>query len=92
MERRKAGLSQRALAARSGVPQSSISRIEQSVISPTADTLERLLLACGAELSSRPRMGEGLDVSLIRERLSMTPSELADRAILEWRRTAAFRR
>ncbi len=37
-------------------------------------------------------MGEGLDLTLIRERMRMTPSELADRAVLEWERTAPLRR
>jgi transcriptional regulator with XRE-family HTH domain len=90
-ERRKAGLSQRALADRTEIPQSSVSRIERGRISPTADTLERLLAACGSELAARPEMGEGLDVSLIRERLAMTPTERARRAVLEWKRTAPFR-
>lgn len=45
MARRAAGLTQRALAARSGVAQPHIARIESGRVVPTAQTLERLLQA-----------------------------------------------
>lgn len=43
--RRRAGLSQRALAAQSGVPQSTIGRIEAGLVDPRVRTLSRLLRA-----------------------------------------------
>jgi transcriptional regulator with XRE-family HTH domain len=53
--RRSAALSQRQLAARSGVPQPTIARIEAGHQVPRADTLERLLRACGWQLDTTPR-------------------------------------
>ena|SRR5438067_2412661 len=93
MARRRAGLTQRELARRSGVPQPSISKIESGGASPTVDTLERLLRVCGMELEPvRVPAEADVDRSLILERLSMTPGERARRAVLEWERTAPFRR
>ena len=88
----RAGLSQRELARRAGVPQPAISRIERGRVSPTVDTLERLLAACDQELEVVLRPSGDVDRSLIRERLLMTPGERARRVVLEWRRTEAFRR
>lgn len=73
--RGRAGLSQRRLAALAGVPQSTVSRIESGAIDPRVGTLRRLLRSCGYELDARPRLGQGVDVSLIRERLNRTPRE-----------------
>ncbi|HEX3623553.1 MAG TPA: helix-turn-helix transcriptional regulator [Acidimicrobiales bacterium] len=55
--RRAAGLSQRELARRSGVAQSAVARIERGQQIPRADTLERLLTACGFELRLGPVLG-----------------------------------
>ncbi len=76
--RRAAGLSQRELAARSGVPQSAVARIERGQQVPRADTLVRLLDACGFELRLGPKRGGGVDRSLIAERLSLSPAERAE--------------
>ena len=93
MARRRAGLTQRELARRAGVPQPSISKIERGVISPTVDTLERLLRACGMELEPAWVPGHGeVDRTLIEERLAMTPGKRLRRVILEWQRTEPFRR
>lgn len=75
--RRAAGLSQRQLAARSGVPQSAIARIERGQQIPRVDTLERLLRACGFELRLAPRRGDGVDRSLITEWLGLSPADRA---------------
>ncbi|MGA9159830.1 MAG: helix-turn-helix transcriptional regulator, partial [Actinomycetota bacterium] len=45
--RRGAGLTQRALALRAGIPQPTIARIEARTVVPRIDTLDRLLSACG---------------------------------------------
>jgi len=76
MARRRAGLSQRELARLSGIPQPSISRIERGQISPTVDTLERLIRACGMELEPVDVPGErDVDWTLIDDLLDKeTPS------------------
>jgi len=48
--RLEAGLSRRALAARSGVPTSTVSRIENGTMDPTVTMLERVLAAAGQVL------------------------------------------
>lgn len=78
--RRAAGLSQRGLAARSGVPQPAIARIERGHQDPRADTLERLLAACGFELRLGPRRGGGVDRSQVAEWIALDPEERARRA------------
>ncbi|MEA2902190.1 MAG: hypothetical protein QOH36_2077 [Actinomycetota bacterium] len=75
--RRSAGLTQRQLAACTGIAQPTIARIESGKQMPQADTLDKLLKACGWELDLTPRRGVGEDRSLIRHWLSMTPTERA---------------
>lgn len=90
--RRRAGLTQRQLAAKSGVPQETIARIERGRSDPRATTLDRLLEACGYGLESRPRLGIGVDRSQIQARIAFPMSErLAaamddDSDFVEWRR------
>lgn len=92
--RRRAGLTQRRLAVLAGFPQSTVSRIEREAIDPRVGTLRRLLEACGYELEVRPRLGRGVDRSLIRECLARTPLErledmaFASEAIESMRRDA----
>ena len=78
--RRAAGISQRELSRRTGVPQSAIARIERGQQVPRADTLDRLLQACGFELRLGPIRGGGVDRSQIREWLDMSPAERLRRA------------
>jgi transcriptional regulator with XRE-family HTH domain len=78
--RRAAGISQRELSRRTGVPQSAIARIERGQQIPRADTLDRLLAACGFELRLAPTRGGGVDQSQIREWLDMSPEERLRRA------------
>jgi len=73
--RRRAGLTQRALASASGIPQETIARIESASTQPRFDTLDRLLEACGFELEIAPRLGDGVDRTLIRWMLGLTPTE-----------------
>ncbi len=49
--RRRAGLTQRALAARAGTSQAAIARYESGRHVPDLRTLTRLVAACGLELS-----------------------------------------
>lgn len=48
--RSRHGLSQAGLAYRAGTTQQAISRIEQGLVSPTVEMLDRLAAACGEEL------------------------------------------
>jgi transcriptional regulator with XRE-family HTH domain len=73
--RNRAGLSQRSLAAKAGVPQSTVGRIETGAIEPRIDTLLRILHASGHDLELGPRLGEGVDRAQIRERLALTPRQ-----------------
>jgi uncharacterized protein len=81
--RRRAGLSQRALARAAGVPHSTVARIELGRLSPRTDTLERLLRAAGRTLATEPALGEGVDRSQIRELLRLTPGERARLAVAD---------
>lgn len=91
MARRRAGLSQRELARRAGVPQPTVSRIERGRMSPSLDTLGPLIEACGMELEVVERPGAGVDRTLIVQRLRMRPAERLQRAVEEWEGTAPFR-
>jgi len=73
--RRRAGLSQRALAARAGVPPSTVARIETGALDPRIGTVERLLRACGHALEVEIDHGAGVDLSLLDLTLAMSPQE-----------------
>ncbi len=90
--REAAGLGQRELARRAGIPQPTLSRIERGRTSPRFDTLDRLLRECGKALEVVERPGLGVDRSLIRERLRLPPGERARLAVREWERTRPFER
>jgi predicted transcriptional regulator len=79
--RRRAGLSQRALASAAGVPQSTVARIETGQLAPRTDTLERVLRASGHTLAIEASTGTGIDRSQIRELLRLTPGERARLAV-----------
>jgi transcriptional regulator with XRE-family HTH domain len=90
--RRAAGITQRELARRAGVPQPAVSRIERGHLSPRLDTLDRLLRECGKALVLVERPGLHADRSLIRERLRLSVADRARLAVLEWERSGTFRR
>ena len=83
--RRVAGLSQRELARRARVAQPAIARIESGGVVPGVDTLEHLLRACGHTLEVRRRAGAGIDRSVIRGLLRLTPRQRLDLAVAEAR-------
>ena len=78
--RARAGLSQRALAEKTGIPQSTIGRIEADLVDPRVGTLSRLLRACNFDLEVEPRLGLGVDRSQLRDNLRLTPAERIARA------------
>jgi transcriptional regulator with XRE-family HTH domain len=88
--RRRAGLTQRQLAARSGVPQATIARIEAARSEPRFALLRRLLKECGQDLVSEDLRGQGIDRTVIRELLALTPGERLKLAADEARNLAAF--
>ena len=49
--RRRAHLTQAELARRLGVPQSQVSRWERAAVAPSFETLQRVVRACGLELT-----------------------------------------
>jgi predicted transcriptional regulator len=71
--RRRAGLSQRDLARRAGVAQSTVARIERGVMDPRVSTLDALLRACDDELRTVRRTDRDVDRSLIRAQLALPP-------------------
>jgi transcriptional regulator with XRE-family HTH domain len=73
--RKRAGLTQRALAAKAGVPQPYVARIESSATDPTVSSLSRLLRACETTLEALPGSGEGVDRTGFRVLLRRSPAE-----------------
>ena len=74
--RRRHGVSQKRLAIRAGTTQSAISRIERDHVSPSVATLRELLHLLGEDLVLATRSREwGIDRTLTRERLQLSPSE-----------------
>jgi predicted transcriptional regulator len=88
--RRRAGLTQRELSHRAGVPQPAIARIERGAVSPRLDTLDRLLSAAGHGIEVTPRIGRGVDRSLIVMALRRTPEERVLAAGREGRNLIGF--
>lgn len=90
--RRRAGFSQRVLAKKSGVPQPQIARIESGAVIPRLDTLARLLEATDSTLELAPRIGAGVDRTLIHAALARTPEDRVRAAGVGGRNLASLRR
>ncbi|HZA61164.1 MAG TPA: helix-turn-helix transcriptional regulator [Actinomycetota bacterium] len=88
--RRRAGLTQRRLARRLGVPQSHVAKIESAAVVPTVATLDRFLAACGEGLEALPRPGRGIDRTGFRDLLKLSPRQRLDRAAAEARSLVAL--
>jgi len=86
--RRRKGFSQRELAEKVGMPQSTVARIESGAVDPRSGTLIRLLRACGEDLEALPRIGIGVDRSLIREMLKLSPGDRLRHAVAAGRNIA----
>jgi transcriptional regulator with XRE-family HTH domain len=69
--RRRAGLTQRQLAAKAGIPQETIARIERGRVDPRIGTLDRLLEAAEMGLEVMPRLGIGIDRTQFQRLLSL---------------------
>jgi predicted transcriptional regulator len=68
-------LSQRALAEKTGIPQSTIGRIESGAVDPRVSTLNALLDACGFDLEIERSRGRDVDRAQLREMLALSPAE-----------------
>lgn len=74
--RLSAGLSQRALAARAGTSQPAIARYEHGVATPSWETLQRLVAACGRRLRlSTEITADPHDIELAEQMLQLNPQE-----------------
>ena len=74
--RRAAGLTQAELAARLGISQSAIAKLEREGSNPTVETLDRVLRPTGHRLQLiAPAWGTAMDESLIRQALQRSPAE-----------------
>ncbi len=90
--RRRAKLTQRQLAAKSGIPQETIARIERGRADPRVNTLDRLLEACDLGLDVMPRLGIGIDRTQIQALLRLSPSERLAVAVANDRHFVELRR
>jgi transcriptional regulator with XRE-family HTH domain len=81
--RRAAGLSQRELAQRTGVPQPTIAAIEAGRRDPRVGTLAKLVDGCGWTLTMFRQKGKGIDRAQIRRLLALTPEERLRRGVAE---------
>ncbi len=90
--RHRAKLTQRELAAKAGIPQATIARIERGRVDPRVGTLDRLLEACGYGLESMPRLGIGIDRTQITERLQTPMSRRLEIAMADDSHNVEFRR
>ena len=82
--RAESGLSRSALAAKAGVPTSTVSRIEDEQTDPIVATLERLLSAAGARLVAEP--SEGMPTLA-----SLATAVIKDRRLkIDWTRLRGF--
>ena len=90
--RARARLTQRQLAAKSGIPQETIARIERGRVDPRVNTLDRLLAACEFGLEVMPRLGIGIDRTQIQALLRLSPSERLAVAVANDRHFVELRR
>lgn len=73
--RRRAGLSQRQVAARSGVSQPEIARIEAGLVSPSFARIIGIIRACGFDLAFRLVPLDEDAFTLAEQNLARTPDE-----------------
>jgi transcriptional regulator with XRE-family HTH domain len=88
--RARARLTQRELAAKVGIPQETIARIETGRVDPRVGTLDRLLEGCGFGLEHMPRLGIGIDRTVIRRLIELTPSQRLELGIANDRNMVEF--
>ncbi len=84
--RTRAGLSRTGLAARAGVPTSTVSRIESEAMAPTVEMLTRVLAAAGCrlELSFQPMLSAPRLADLSDAWIDGAPNWTRLRALIDW--------
>lgn len=86
--RKRHGLSQQSLALRAATDQAAISRIERGEVSPSVETVDRLLAAMGERLRLETEpLARDHDPLHVRAALQRTPAERLELA-LSWNRLA----
>lgn len=74
--RRDAGLTQHQLARRLSISQGAVAQLERAGANPTIATVERTLRAADHQLELRAvPVDHGIDITLLKEALRMTPAE-----------------
>lgn len=73
--RRRAGITQAELGRRLGLPQSQISRWERGDVQPSLETLQRLVRACGLELTLGIANGDDSYDAFINRALDRSPGD-----------------
>jgi predicted transcriptional regulator len=63
------------------MPQSTVARIETERLNPRWDTVSRLLEAAGFEVIVVARPGDGVDRTVIRELLKLSPRERIEQVV-----------
>ena len=82
--RQRHGVTQTALAHRARTSQAAISRIEREVVSPTLETLARILDVLGERLNvTAEPIDYGHDRTLLQRNLALSPEERIRRGV-EW--------
>jgi transcriptional regulator with XRE-family HTH domain len=79
--RRRAGLSQRELAARAGVAQQEIARYERGRVTPSLERLRTLIAACGLELTFGLARADDSYDEQIATALALAPAQRLERAL-----------
>lgn len=79
--RRRAGLTQAALAARLGLPASQISRWERGAVEPSFETLRRVVAACGLALTVGLANADDSYDEFIERALAVPPAERVARMV-----------
>jgi len=79
--RRRAGLTQRALAARAGVSQPLVARIESGSVAPSFERLLHLIRACGLDLDIRVVPLDEDAWTIVERGAAATPDERLDRML-----------
>ncbi len=84
--RTKAGLSRRVLAAKAGVPTSTVSRVEEEQSDPTLSMLDRLVAAAGGRLVVEVLAGDRPTIAALATALDRNPTRLK----VDWTRLRGF--
>ena len=83
--RKRAGLTQSALAQRAGVAQSTVARIESGARCPSTDMVERLVRAAGFQIRVALGDPDPQTTSMLERNLRLTPAERLANAVLATR-------